>query len=285
VGGAELAIEATGLEKRYGRFRALHGIDLAIPRGVIYGVLGPSGAGKTTLVKCLGLVARPTTGTLRLFGAAVRGRDRGVRERIGYMPQQAALYEELAARTNIEFFARGAAAGRIDDLLAMVNLSDRAGDAVGGFSGGMKQRVSLACALARQPDLLLLDEPTAGIDPLLRISFWEEFRRLRDQGVTLLVSTHQIDEAYHCDRLLIIRNGTVFLDGTPAEILGLGGASARARRKDGEAVERRMTDPDRELPVWIAELGVDSLAELNIRHDSLEEILVRLIRERGEAVR
>jgi ABC-2 type transport system ATP-binding protein len=258
-------------------------VDVSIPRGAIYGVLGPSGAGKTTLVKCVGLVTPFSDGSLSVLGEDASNRPAALRKKIGYMPQLAALYEELSARFNVEFFGRGAPRERIDKLLAMVNLAKRADDAVGSFSGGMKQRVSLACALVAEPELLLLDEPTAGIDPVLRITFWEEFRRLRDQGKTLLVSTHQIDEASHCDRLLIIRDGKVLVEGTPEELLGRGGATVKAKTKDGRELETRLEDPPRELPRWLEKQQVAEMEELRVKPDTLEEILVRIIRERGQA--
>jgi ABC-2 type transport system ATP-binding protein len=272
-------VEARALEKSFGRVRALHDINLAIPHGAIYGVLGPSGAGKTTLVKCIGLVSRPTGGSLRLFGKAIKGRPGAVRSRIGYMPQQAALYEELSARFNVRFFSRGASAARIDQLLDFLDLADRANDQVFEFSGGMKQRVSLACALANEPELLLLDEPTAGIDPVLRIRFWEEFRRLRDAGHTLLVSTHQIDEAVHCDRLLVIREGLVLVESPPQELLASGGAVVTLDLENGDTVEERLADPEHQLPGWLAERGLAGVESLRLRQDSLEDILVKLIRE------
>ncbi len=282
MGDAAAAVAARGLGKHFGSFVALRDIDVDIARGSIYGVLGPSGAGKTTLVKCLGLIARHTAGELTVLGTRVTGRDRRLRDRIGYMPQQAALYEELAARSNVAFFGRGVDRDRVQALLDMVGLGDRADDVVAGFSGGMKQRVSLACTLAREPELILLDEPTAGIDPVLRISMWEEFRRLRDAGKTLLVSTHQIDEANHCDRLLIIRDGALLVEGTPAELLGRGGATVVATVGD-ERHERRFDEPRRQLPRFIAELGADAIDTLDVRHDTLEDILVELIRAREGA--
>ncbi len=279
--GDAAAVHAAKLGKRYGKFRALADIDLHIPRGAIYGVLGPSGAGKTTLVKCLGLVARFTDGTLKILGEDAAARSPGLRKRIGYMPQAAALYEELSARFNVEFFGRDASPARIDRLLEMVNLAKRQDDPVGSFSGGMKQRVSLTGARVGEPDLLLLDGPTAGIDPVLRIAFWEEFRRLRDEGRTLLVSTHQIDEAAHCDRLLIIRDGRVLVEGTPDELLGRGGATVSLTTTSGETVEKRLEDPTRELPRWLGERGLTGVQTLRVNQDSLEDVLVRIIRARA----
>jgi len=276
----EPAVEARGLDKRYGRVTALDGIDLTIARGGIYGILGPSGAGKTTLVKCLGLVARPTRGSLRVLGSEASQQSRALRARIGYMPQEPALYEELSARFNIEFFGRGAAASRVDPLLEMLDLAGRARDPVRSLSGGMRQRVSLACALINDAELLLLDEPTAGIDPILRMAFWGEFRRLRDQGRTLIVSTHQIDEASHCDRLLVLRDGRVLIDCTPEQLSARGGATVSLRTKGGRQFVERLADPAHELLRRFSVWGPDGVEELRVRYDTLEETLVTLIRER-----
>ncbi|MSP15874.1 MAG: ABC transporter ATP-binding protein [Myxococcales bacterium] len=271
-------IEARGLGRSFGQLRALDHVELTVARGAVYGVLGPSGAGKTTLIHLLALIAAPTTGTLRLFGEDAHGRPAALRARIGYMPQQAALYDDLSARANLEFFGRGAPPERLARLLALVALKERADDRVAGFSGGMKQRVSLACALMRDPELIFLDEPTAGIDPLLRRVFWEEFRRLAAAGKTIVVSTHQTDEAAHCDRLVVLREGRVLVEGTCPELLGRGGAVATARLTDGREVTRRLAHPARELPRLVEELGAATVAELDVRHDSLDEILVALIR-------
>lgn len=276
------AIAAHGLGKRYGQLVALEDLELTVPRGVILGVLGPSGAGKTSLVRCLALLTRPSAGSLHLFGVDALRAGAALRRRLGYMPQEVALYEELSARFNVAFFSRGADAARVNALLALLGLAERADDPVLEFSGGMKQRVSLACALAREPALLLLDEPTAGIDPLLRLTFWEEFRRLQGEGRTLLISTHQLDEALHCDLLLVLRQGRVLLLGTPAELLARGGASARLELESGEVAEARFDAPASELPRWLADFEMKGVRRLELRQDTLEEILVRLIREAGD---
>jgi ABC-2 type transport system ATP-binding protein len=199
------------------------------------------------------------------------------------MPQQPALYEELSAFYNIEFFSRGVGGERIHALLEMLGLADRAQDPVSEFSGGMKQRVSLACALATEPELLLLDEPTAGIDPVLRARFWEEFRRLRDAGTTLLVSTHQIDEALHCDRLLVIREGAVLVEAPPDELLSRGRARVTATLTSGETVEQSLADPPVDLVRWLRDRGVDDVERLRLRYDTMEDILIALIQEADDA--
>lgn len=273
------AIETRSLGKRYGTVTALSNIDLTVPAGIILGVLGPSGAGKTTLVKCVGLLTTPTSGTLSLFGQAANKHRHHLRQRIGYMPQAAALYEELSARFNISFFSRGTPRKRIAALLELLELAERAGDPVLGFSGGMKQRVSLACALATEPELILLDEPTSGIDPILRQRFWQEFRRLRDEGKTLLVSTHQLDEALHCDKLLVIRQGRILILDTPEALMALGGARVVLERESGERCEVELEHPAEDLPAWLRTHRLEDVTRLSVRNDTLEDVLVRLIEE------
>ncbi|HEX7021865.1 MAG TPA: ABC transporter ATP-binding protein [Trueperaceae bacterium] len=278
------AIETHDLGKRYGPITALAGVELTVPRGVIVGVLGPSGAGKTTLVKCLGLLTRPSSGRLALFGRDT-SQDGSLRRQIGYMPQEPALYEELSARSNVSFFSRGTPRRRIDALLELLELGARASDPVLGFSGGMKQRVSLACVLAADPELLLLDEPTAGIDPILRLRFWQEFRKLKEQGKTLLVSTHQMDEALHCDRLLVIRGGRVLIYDTPEHVMARGGATATLERQDGERLQRHFDRPEEELPRWLDRFDLANVARLRVQPATLEEVLVGLIEAEDAHVR
>jgi ABC-2 type transport system ATP-binding protein len=164
-------------------------------------------------------------------------------------------------------------------VLAALGLGERAHDAVRIMSGGMKQRVSLACAMARPAELLLLDEPTAGIDPVLRARFWEEFRSLSDAGACLLVSTHQIDEAVHCDRLLVVRGGGLLADTTPEALLRSGSTRVRLTGAHGGEQVRRFPSGDPGLIPWLRSLDEASLARLDVRNETLEDILVRLIRE------
>lgn len=214
------------LEKRYGRAHALRGLDLTVRGGEIFGLLGPNGAGKSTLIKTLIGSARPTSGTVRVLGLDPHRDARALRPQLGYMPQAPALYDDLSARDNVRFFARAHGVDgldqRVDGVLSLIGLADRAHDAVYTFSGGMKQRVSLACALVHEPAILLLDEPTAGVDFKLRVAFWDYFRDLARRGSTIFVSTHQMDEALHCDRLAIIREGTLLACEPPTDLLRRG---------------------------------------------------------------
>ena len=210
-------VDAEGVVKQFGKQRALDGVTLRVRRGEVYGLLGPNGAGKTTLIRSLvGLVA-PEAGTVSVLGQRMPQLE--VLARVGYMTQQAALYPDLSAEENVHFF--GAIYGRVDgvrDALEFVDLWDRHKSVVSTLSGGMRTRCSLACALVHKPDLLLLDEPTVGVDPQLRVQLWDRFRKMAAGGTTIVVSSHVMDEAERCDRLGLIRFGKLLAEGTVAEI-------------------------------------------------------------------
>jgi len=211
------AVEVDGVVKAFGSLRALDGVTLRIRRGEVYGLLGPNGAGKTTLIRSLvGLVA-PEQGTVTVLGQRMPQLD--VLAHVGYMTQQAALYPDLSAEENVHFF--GAINGRVDgvrEALELVELWDRRTSVVSNLSGGMRTRCSLACALAHKPDLLLLDEPTVGVDPLLRIQLWDRFRKMAAGGTSILISSHVMDEAERCDRLGLIRFGKLLAEGTVPQL-------------------------------------------------------------------
>jgi ABC-2 type transport system ATP-binding protein len=223
---ADGIVQTNELHKHFGSIHAVDGVNLSVRRGEIYGLLGPNGSGKTTLIRLLLGLLRPTSGTIRLLGEAVP--NKAILGQVGYMTQTSALYEELSVRENVAFFAE--MCGRrdrawMDEVIDLVDLRDRSGSPVRTLSGGLRQRTSLACALAHRPGLLLLDEPTVGVDPQLRATFWTYFRRLAGSGVTLIVSSHVMDEAERCDRLGFMRQGRMLAEGTAAELRRQKGAS------------------------------------------------------------
>ncbi|AFC99015.1 ABC-type multidrug transport system, ATPase component [Methanocella conradii HZ254] len=215
-------IDCSKVSMRFGKIMALDEVDLRVEYGENYGLLGPNGAGKTTLIRILCGLLKPTSGTAIVLGRKMP--DRRNNASIGYMTQMDALYNDLTIRENVRFFAsiyglRGhERERRIDEILEVTALSDRQHSVVSTISGGMRKRASIACALVHRPRLLFLDEPTVGVDPKLRCDLWKYFHELNSEGVTLVVSTHVMDEAEHCNRLAFIREGKKLIEGTPAEL-------------------------------------------------------------------
>lgn len=224
----EPVVHTQDLSKHFGPIRAVDGLALTVGRGEIYGLMGPNGSGKTTLMRLLIGLLRPTTGAVEILGTSMP--DKAVLAQVGYMTQAHALYSDLTVRDNVTFFGEMCGLGRgdrarIDHVLVLTDLADRARSPVRTLSGGLKQRTSLACALVHRPRLLLLDEPTVGVDPQLRASFWAYFRQLASEGVTLIVSSHVMEEAQRCDRLGFMRLGKLLAEGSAAELQGQAGAS------------------------------------------------------------
>ncbi len=215
----------------------LHDITLDVPPGSVYGLVGPSGSGKTTLMRAIVGLQRVASGTVRVLGRP--GGSADLRRTVGYMPQRAAVYDDLSARENLQFFAATSHVPptRVEEVLALVDLTDTADRPVATFSGGQRQRVSLAAALLPSPRLLLLDEPTVGLDPRLRHRLWGQFRAWAAAGTTLLISTHVMDEAARTDRLAFLADGALVAAGTPKDLL------ARTGAVDLEAAILRLTGP------------------------------------------
>jgi ABC-2 type transport system ATP-binding protein len=230
-GTDDLVIQLDHASRRFGDVVAVDDISLHVRRGSVLGVIGPSGAGKTTTIRLISGALVPDSGTVRVLGEDPRRFRRRTRERIGYMPQLFVLYPDLTARENVDFMA--ALFGippwrrkrRIDEVLELVDLTEAQNRRASAMSGGMQRRLELACALVHQPSLLILDEPTAGIDPILRTRVWQEIERLRGEGVTLLVTTQYVSEAEYCDAVALISEGQLVAHAEPQELrrLALGG--------------------------------------------------------------
>jgi len=222
---AASAVDIQGVTHRYGGHEALRSVTLDVPTGTLYGLLGPNGSGKTTLFRILSTLMPPSEGAARVFGLDPTQQPEAVRNRLGVVFQDPALDEALTVRENLRFQASlyGLAGAdrrdRIDELLTRLDVADRADDPVNALSGGLKRRVDLARGLLHRPDLLLLDEPTTGLDPGARRAFWTAIDRLREaEGTTLLLATHLMDEAERCDRVGILSDGALVADGTPAAL-------------------------------------------------------------------
>jgi ABC-2 type transport system ATP-binding protein len=214
----DTAVEVSRLDVSRGGQRVLHGLDFGVPRGRITGLLGPSGCGKTTLMRAIVGVQVVESGEVRVLGEPAGSRI--VRAKVGYVTQTPAVYHDLSARENLRYFARAleARAERVDETLETIQLTNHADRPVRNLSGGQRARVSLGTALLSEPDVLVLDEPTVGLDPVLREDLWGTFRGLAERGATLFVSSHVMDEAARCDHLLLMREGRLLADLTPWEL-------------------------------------------------------------------
>jgi ABC-2 type transport system ATP-binding protein len=219
-----LAVETTGLTRAFGSFVAVDHIDLAVETGRIFGFLGPNGAGKSTTIKMLCGILRPTGGRASVGGFDVAREPERVKASIGYMSQKFSLYEDLTVEENLRFFAGiygvhgPRLASRIAWALQMAGLEGRGATLTAALAGGWRQRLALGCAVLHEPPILFLDEPTSGVDPASRRRFWEMIGDLAEQGITVFVTTHFMDEAEHCDELALIYSGKVVAAGTPSQL-------------------------------------------------------------------
>ncbi|HYO95119.1 MAG TPA: ABC transporter ATP-binding protein [Polyangiaceae bacterium] len=245
------AIETKRLQRRFGDLVAVQDITLKVRRGEIFGVLGPNGAGKSTTIRMLCGILDPSSGSGKVVGYDIVKEPERIKERIGYMTQRFSLYEDLSVHENLRFYAGiyglglRAGRGRVDEVLESSGLTTRRKQLAGTLSGGWKQRVALACATIHQPPLLFLDEPTAGVDPVSRREFWEQIHRISNEGTTVLLTTHYMDEAERCHRLAFIFSGRLLGVGTPEEII----AARQLRAVELEVEEAaRVGDVLRALP-------------------------------------
>ncbi len=249
-----IAIQTRSLRIRRGSNIVIDRLDLEVPRGAIVGLLGPSGSGKTTLMRAIVGVQVVKSGTVSVMGQPAGAAS--LRHRVGYMTQLASIYEDLSVRQNLRYFARiqGAPKSDVDRVIDRTDLGGQADQLARTLSGGQANRVSLAAAMLGSPDVLVLDEPTVGLDPVLRSDLWNIFRRLADEGSTLLVSSHVMDEATLCDRLLLMREGAVIADTTPSELLETTGAATaedaflRIITSDSAAARRILTSTSKAAP-------------------------------------
>ena len=254
-GTAQPAIQVTGLAKSFGGKRAVDGIDIDVPRGAIFGFLGPNGSGKTTTIRMLCGLLTPDAGSGTCLGFDLLKQAGEIKRRVGYMTQRFGLYEDLTVRENLDFIARmydiRPREERVAEIIRRFGFTERRDQRVAGLSGGWKQRLALAGCVLHQPELLLLDEPTAGVDPNARREFWEMIHALAAEGVTVLVSTHYMDEAERCHRVAYLAAGKLLLQGTAPELVA--GSGLVAWRVTGE-------DVDALLPQIKSRPGIDLVA-------------------------
>jgi lipooligosaccharide transport system ATP-binding protein len=300
----EVLVRARGLTKRFGSFTAVDGIDFELVRGEAFGFLGPNGAGKSSTMRMLGCVSPPTLGDLTILGGDPVRDGAAIRARLGVVPQEDTLDNELTVRENLLVYGRYFGLPRklinerTDQLLDFVQLADRAGDQVDPLSGGMKRRLTIARSLINDPEILILDEPTTGLDPQARHVVWDRLFSLKQRGVTLILTTHYMDEAEQlCDRLVVMDHGTIAAEGTPRdlitrystpEVLELrfapGQQEVAVEKIKDLSPERMEVTADRlllyaadgdEFLARVHEAGIEPLAEL-VRRSSLEDVFLYL---------
>lgn len=293
--GLAAEIEVRGLKKRFGETQAVDGLSFSVPKGTLYGLIGPDGAGKTSTLRILCGLLQPDSGECRIAGYDAVKQARQVRRLLGYMPQRFSLYPDLTVAENLRFFAdlfgvpRRERLERTEKLLQFSRLSPFVKRKAAALSGGMKQKLALACTLIHRPQVLLLDEPTTGVDPVSRREFWDILHTLRDEGVTLLITTPYMDEAARCDRIGIVHHGRLLIEEAPKDISKLARhriyevvaepafAAAEALNRIGSFFSVQLFG-DRlhlaadEAPAQVEERVRAALSESNLRLHSLREI-------------
>ena len=280
------AIEIANLSKQYGKILALDHLDLIVPNGMIYGIVGSNGAGKSTLIKALVGSLRPTSGTAKVLGLDPLKERWELRKQIGYMPQSPALYDDLTSRENILFFGKAQSVNelekRADEIISFTELSSRANDKVGTFSGGMKKRVSLCCAMVHNPKILFLDEPTAAIDPHLKILLWRLFRKLSQSGVTIFLSTHQMDEVLLCDKVTILSNGEILATDNPQKLIELG-KTRLTLTVNGIEKTMLIGSTSHNLASELQKSGLDpQISSVAVQTENIEDIILSIMDQREE---
>jgi ABC-2 type transport system ATP-binding protein len=285
---SDYAIEARGLSKHFGDLKAVSSLDLKVPRGQIYGFLGPNGSGKSTTIRMLCGLLTPTEGSATVLGTEIPGKARNLRPKIGYMTQKFSLFGDLTVLENLQFiseiysYPKADRKNRIEDLLVRYDLTEQRKQMAGTMSGGQKQRLALACAVLHRPELLLLDEPTSAVDPQSRRDFWANLFRLAEDGTTIMVSTHYMDEAERCHRLAILDRGVKVADGTPQQLQASTGMHViEVMAEDPYAAQAVI----RELPevVSVTQLGVRLRVLIPERHDQPLQIVESALAQTGVA--
>ena len=280
---SDALVQARGLRKWFGPVEAVRGIDVDVRRAEAFGFLGPNGAGKSSLMRMIGCVSPPSAGELRVFGMDPDVDGPRIRARLGVVPQQDNLDTELSVRENLHVYgryfglSRAAVRAKAAALLDFAQLADRAADPVESLSGGMKRRLTIARSLINDPELLLLDEPTTGLDPQARHLLWDRLFRLKQQGVTLIITTHYMDEAEQlCDRLVVMDGGLIVAAGSPAELI--------ARYSTREVLELRFRiDEQRDWPGLLDGLvaRVEELPDRLLLYTSDGEAALSAVHQRG----
>jgi lipooligosaccharide transport system ATP-binding protein len=302
-GSTAQMVHAVGLRKSYGAFEAVRGIDLTVERGESFGFLGPNGAGKSSTMRMIAAVSPPTAGSLRIFGLDPATDGPAIRARLGVCPQEDTLDKELSVRENLVVYGRyfgiprRQVAARADDLLDFLQLGERAKEKVDNLSGGLRRRLTIARSLVNEPDMLLLDEPTTGLDPQARHVLWDKLFRLRAEGVTLVLTTHYMDEAEQlASRLVVIDKGVLVAEGSPLDLIrehstrevaelrfGVG-RHAELAEQVADLAERVEVLPDRlllytedgeEVLARVHERGLRPVAVL-VRRSTLEDVFLSL---------
>ncbi|MGI3072938.1 ATP-binding cassette domain-containing protein [Vibrio alginolyticus] len=303
----EFAIQAENVVKKFGDFTAINNITLNVPKGSIYGFLGPNGCGKSTTIRVLTGLLSPSEGNVDVLGLEIPKQSELLRLKIGYMTQKFSLYDDLTVQENLEFIGQifgmetKVLKARIEEQLSTYGLDQLRKQRVGGMSGGQKQRLSLAAATMHKPELLFLDEPTSAVDPENRRDFWEQLFDLSDQGTTILVTTHYMDEAERCHRLAIMEAGEIRADGEPEELMAQMGVNIVEVKADNlrelkeKVIQREEVRSAAQLGIrlrilihqhieqpieWLTQIFPElEGCEMNIARPSLEDVFVSVTGE------